>query len=132
MEVADPHRGVLDRPRPDAARVLAVVVHGRAPRALVAVGEVRAEGGQRLVARPDVVVDDVEVDSQALGMSSVHEAREGLRAAVGRVHGVRVEAVVSPAALAREGRDRHHLDRGDAELAEPGEPRDRGSERAPA
>src|SRR5439155_18083234 len=38
--------------------------------------------------------------------------------AVRRMDGVRVQPVVAPAALAREGRDRHQLDRGHAELAE--------------
>jgi hypothetical protein len=70
-----------------------------------------------------VVVDDVEHDAEAFAVGGVDQARETLRAAVQLVRGERVEAVVAPAALPRERRDGHQLDRGDAELAQPGEPR---------
>ena len=50
--------------------------------------------------------------------------------AVGVVRRRRVHAVVTPAALAREGRDRHQLDRGHPELARAPAGADRGVERA--
>jgi hypothetical protein len=76
-----------------------------------------------------VVVDDVEDHAEAGRVRRVDEAREPGRAAVGGMHGVRVEAVVAPAALAREGRDRHELDRCDTEPAQPAQPRDDSLER---
>ena len=63
-------------------------------------------------------------------MRGVDEPREPVRAAVGRVRRAGVDAVVAPAALAGERRDRHQLDRGDAELAQRREVRDRAVEGA--
>ncbi len=50
--------------------------------------------------------------------------------AVGRVRGEGVEPVVAPVAVAREGRDRHQLDRGHAELPQARQPVDRRLEGA--
>ena len=127
VEVAHPLLGVLDRPLAHAALR---VVDRVAPERLVAVGEVGAERAERLVPRADVVVDDVEDHAETCGVRGVDEAREPLRAAVRLVRGVRVEAVVPPATLAGERRDRHQLDRRDAELAQAGEPRDDAAERS--
>ena len=114
--VPHPQLRVLDRP---LAHARLRVVERVAPRRLAEpVGEVRPERAQRLVAGADVVVDDVEDDAEALAVRGVDEPRQTRRAAVGRVRRERVEAVVAPAALAREGRDGHQLDRGHAELAE--------------
>ena len=125
--VAHPQLGVLDRPL--AHRRLRVVDRV-APEGLVPVGEVGAEGAQGLVPRADVVVDDVEDDPEAFAVRGVDEARQALRPAVCRMWRPRVEPVVAPAALAREGRDRHQLDRGDAELAQLAQARDHPVERA--
>ena len=63
-------------------------------------------------------------------MGGVDEARERLGAAVGRLRRAQVDAVVAPAARARELGDRHQLDGGDAELGERRQVRDRAVERA--
>jgi len=85
---------------------------------------VKYERAQRLVPRADVVVDDVEDHAEPGGVRGVDEARELFRPAVRLVRGARVEPVVAPAACAGERRDRHELDRRDAELAETGETRE--------
>ena len=77
-----------------------------------------------------MVVDDVEDHGQAGGVGGVDEPLEPLRAAVGGLRGRHVDAVVAPAAAARELGHRHQLDRGDAELAQLGQVRDRRLERA--
>ncbi len=96
----------------------------------MAVGEVRAEGRDRLGAGADVVVDDVEDDGEPLAVCGVDEAREPVRSTVGRMRREVVEPVVAPVAVAREGRDRHDLDRRDPELAQRSQPRDDSVERA--
>src|SRR4029078_8438686 len=53
-----------------------------------------------------------------LGVGPVDEPREPLRAAVGRMDRVRVEAVVAQAALAWKRRHPHQLARGYPELAQ--------------
>ena len=63
-------------------------------------------------------------------MGGVDEPGEPLRAAVGAVRREDEDAVVAPAALAGERRDRHQLDRGDAELGQRGQPRGRRVERS--
>ena len=124
--VAHPELGVLDRPLAHAALG---VVERVAPEGVEAVGEVGPER-RELGAGPDVVVDDVEDDREAAGVRGVDEAREGVRAAVGAVRRRGQHAVVAPAAFAGERRDGHQLDRGDAELGERVEARDRRVERA--
>ena len=63
-------------------------------------------------------------------MRGVDEPRQAVGPAVGRTaRRVDVDAVVAPAARARELGDRHELDRGDAELGELAQVRDRAVER---
>ena len=128
LVLAHPELGVLDRPFAHAR--LAVVERLAPGRLAEAVGEVGAEAAERLVPRPDVVVDDVQEDAEARSVGRVHEAGELLRAAVRLVRRGRVEAVVAPAAPPGERRDGHQLDRGHPEVAQPGEPRDHAGERA--
>ena len=124
--VAHPKLRVLDRPLTNTSlRVIERV----APERLVPVGEVRAEGAQRFVARADVVVDDVEHNAKTLVVRCVDEACKPLRPAVGLVRRRRVQPVVAPAARAGKRRDRHHLDRGHAELRERAQVPDRRVER---
>ena len=126
VEVADPALGALQHPLAHAVGARVVEVDRLAPERLVLVGEVGAERLERLRAGgADVVVDDVEQDREALGVGGVDEPLEALRAAVGRVRGRQVDAVVAPAVRARELGDRHQLDRGDAELAQAAQVRDR-------
>ena len=120
--VADPELRVLDRPFASAG--LGVVERVAPGRPAEPVREVRPKVSERLAARSDVVVDDVEHDAEPFAVGRIHEPRQACRPAVGRVRRVGVEAVVSPAAVAGKGRHRHQLDRGDAELAQPSQPRD--------
>ncbi len=121
VEFADPHASVLDHVTAGALGARAVVVHGRPPGGRRAVGEVRAELGQIVAFRAEVVVDDVEEDRQAARVAGVDEAPETSRSAVGRLRRPQVYAVVAPVARARKLGDRHQLDRRHAELDEPGE-----------
>ena len=123
--VANPLLCVLDRP---LTHCPLAVVDRVPPERRVPVREVRPERAQRLVARADVVVDDVEQHRETLRVRGVDEARETFGTAVRAVRCVRVEPVIAPAALARERRDRHQLDRRDAERAQAVKPRDRRSE----
>jgi hypothetical protein len=89
----------------------------------VALGEERPVDLERLhAARADVVVDDVEDDAQTGAVGGVDEARQAVRAAIGRVGGREVDAVVAPPVVAGELGDRHELDVGDAQLGQRREP----------
>jgi len=83
----------------------------------MAVGEVRAECADRVRARADVVVDDVEHDAETFPVRRVDKTRKAAWAAVGGMGRRRIDAVVAPTALARERGNRHQLDRGHAKLA---------------
>ena len=105
VEVAHPALGGLQHPLADGLGVRVVVVDRVAPERRVAVGEVGAEGRERLVARrADVVVDDVEDDAQPAGVGGVDEPLEALRPAVAGLRGAEVDAVVAPAVHRRETR----------------------------
>src|SRR5439155_19429236 len=123
---------VLDEVAPDAGTVRAVEVEGASPWGLVAIREVRPELGKVVPFGPEMVVDDVEEDGEALRVAGVHEAAQPLRTAVGRLRRVEVNAVVAPVARAGELGDRHELHRGDPQLGRPREMRAHGFERARA
>jgi len=120
--VAEPSARVVDEERPHDLGTGVVEVDRRPPRRLVGLREVRREPGEVVAARPEVVVDDVEGDAEAAGVAGVDETGQARRPAVGVVHGVEADAVVAPAPVGGEGRDRHQLDDVDAEGEEVVEP----------
>ena len=73
-------------------------------------GEVRAELRQVVALWALVVVDDIQDHAQPAGMAGVDEGHETLRTAIGRVHRVLADAVVTPALRPGEVCDGHHLD----------------------
>jgi hypothetical protein len=77
-----------------------------------------------------VVIDDVEDDAEPVGVRLVDELRELSGPAVDGVRRVGVDPVVAPVAVAGEGRDRHQLDRRDAELFQVVQARHDAGERA--
>ena len=126
--------GALEHPLAHRVAVGVVVVDRLAPGRLVALGEVRAEGLERLRARrADVVVDDVE-DHAEPGARA--RRRRAARARAGRrrpsARRADVDAVVAPAAVAGELGDRHQLDRGDAQLGQRRQVRDRRPSNVPS
>ena len=130
VELTHPVARVLDEVAPDAGAVRAVEVEGAPPWGLVAIREVRPELGKVVPLGPEMVVDDVEEDGEALRVAGVHEAAQPLRTAVGRLRRIEVNAVVTPVARARELGDRHELQRGDPQVGQPREMRDDGFEGA--
>ena len=96
----------------------ALEVDGVAPRGAVAACEVRAELAGVVSDWPEVVVDDVENHGETAVMAGVDEAFERVGAAVVFGYGEQVDAVVAPAAIASERRNRHDFDVRDAKLVE--------------
>src|SRR5437879_2848693 len=76
-----------------------------------------------------MVVDDVQHHGEARLMGSIQQGAQPDGAAVGAVDASRVNAVVSPVASAGEFRNRHELDRSDAESPQRGQARDDRLER---
>ena len=104
-EVAHPALGALAHPLAHRVAVGVVVVDRLAPRRLVLGGEVRAEGLHRLGARgAEMVVDDVEDHRQPRAWAAATSSANAVGPAVGRLRGRDVDAVVAPAAGARETR----------------------------
>ena len=63
-----------------------------------------------------MVVDHVEHHSQPVLVAGIDEPFQSLRAAVGVLYGIRVDAVIPPVAAAGKLGHRHQLDGGDTEL----------------
>ena len=76
-----------------------------------------------------MVVDDVEDHRQAGFVGRFDQPLEALGRRR-RMGGAQVDAVVAPAASPRELGDRHHLDRGDSQLRQRRQVRDRAVERS--
>src|SRR5205085_11705759 len=64
VEVAQPRQGVVDDPSAYLGAAVVVEVDAGAPRGLVPGGEVRPEPRQVVPGRPEVVVDDVQADTE--------------------------------------------------------------------
>ncbi len=121
--VPQPGQGAVHQELADLVRTGGVQVHRGAPRRVVRVGEVRAERGQVVARRTEVVVDHVEHDAQAQLVRPVHEPLEGLRTPVRLVHRPEGDALVAPAVPAGERAERHQLHVGDAQIRQVLQPR---------
>ena len=124
VKVAEPHQRVVAEETADLVGASAFEVHGVAPRRAVQRGEVRGELAGVVSDWPEVVVDDIENDGETLGMTGVHKALECFGATVVFRYREERHAVVAPATVAGERRDRHDLDVGDSQLGEVAEARD--------
>ena len=125
--VAHPHQGVVDHVATD---LVLVEVDRGTPCVRLAVTKVRAEHGQVVAARTEMVVHDVLDHGETERMAGVDEALVRGRAAVALVDGVPEHAVVPPVPRPVEGVDRQHLHEVDAQFDEMGESPDRRVERA--
>ncbi len=78
--------------------------------------QVRAELGQVVARRAEVVEHRVDQHAEAAGVAGVDEADQCVGSAVGFVHRVPEHAVVAPAVGSAERVDRHQLDEVDTEV----------------
>ena len=126
---------VLPEPHGDVVEDVAahrglVEVDGGAPGVRAGLVQVRAEPGQVVPARPEVVVDDVLHHGDTARVAGVDEALVRGGTAVALVDGVPEHPVVAPVVGAVEPVDGQHLDEVDAELDEVVETADRRVERS--
>jgi hypothetical protein len=128
--LVEPVQRVAAQEAPHLVAAGPVDVDRRAPRGVVAVAHVRREPLEVVALGAEVVVDHVEHDRETPRVAGVDEPSQTVGPAVGRLRRPQVDAVVAPVAGAGELRDGHDLERGDAELDEVVEPRDRRVERA--
>lgn len=127
--VEPPERAPDEEP-PDLVRAGSVEVERPSPRRVVPIREVRTERVEVVPLRPEVVVHHVEHDGEAARVAGVHQTPEPVRSAVRALCRVGADAVIPPVARAGKLRDRHELDRRDAQVAQLVQLRDRGVERA--
>ena len=114
----EPVKRVVDEVFAHPAAALAAEVDGGAPGRLVLIGEeLRRVKAEVVPLRAKVVVDDIQEHHEARRVRGIDEALERLRTAVAAVGRIGKHPVVAPVALAAEVRERHKLDRADAELA---------------
>ena len=83
--------------------------------------ELRAESRQVRAFGAEMVVDDVDEDGDAESVRAIDERAQILGAAVRARWRKERRTVVTPVAATREIRQRHQLDRGDAQITEIGE-----------
>jgi len=114
--VAQPHQRIVDDEAAHRIAVRPVVVDGRAPVGLIAIGEIRSVPRQIISIRPQVVVDHIQQHADTPCMTSLHEGDELLRRAVGGKRRVQIDAVISPPLPARKRRHRHEFHVSDAEF----------------
>ncbi len=105
----EPVADILDHVFAHAGAVRAVVIDGVAPRGAVVVGKVGSQSPEIIAFRAEVVVDHIDDNRQTFTMAGVHQPLEARDATVGMLYGVRINAVVTPVALAGELGDRHQL-----------------------
>jgi hypothetical protein len=115
VELVEPPQRVVDDVPPHLARLRPVQVESRPPRS-VRGGEVRPELRQVVPRRPQMVVHHVQAHAQTATVARVDELLERVRPAVRLVHREPRHPVVTPAVLAVERVQRHHLDHVHAQL----------------
>src|SRR5262249_7845688 len=92
--------------------------------------EIRRKLRQVIPFRADVVVDDVENDSDAALVTCIHKLLQAARPAIGILYGKWINTVISPIARARELSKRHQLNRRDSNVGQFVEVRDDALERS--
>src|SRR5207249_10102498 len=127
--VANPHRRVVEHEGANFLAPVAVEVERLAPESAMALAEVGPVLRQEVAGRPEMVVDDVQDDSQPRLVASVDKALQAVWPSVRMMRRKEVDAVISPATAAGELGDRHHLDHVDAELDKMRQPFDCSVER---
>src|SRR5437868_11953836 len=117
MIFIDPVAGIGGEELAHRAAVGAVEVQRLAPLGLVARREVRGRELLEVIAvGPEVVVDDVENDTEAKTMGAVDKTPEVVGASIQARRRKQVDAVIAPAETARKVRQRHYLESGDAQV----------------
>ena len=112
----EPVERIVDEEVAHLPAVLAVEVDRLPPQGLVPVAEKgRRIGLQKVALGSEMVVHDVEENHQALPVRRLHEMFQIIRRAITRVGRERQYAVVAPVPSSRKTRNRHQLDRRDAE-----------------
>ena len=110
VEIAHPHAGVIDDELPHRVAVGTVVIDGFSPRRVIAIGEIRPKLGQVVSFRTEVVVNHVQNHRQAALMSGVDKPLERGGPAVTVLHGIGMDSVVAPIAIAGKLRNGHQFD----------------------
>ena len=88
------------------------------PHGLRARRQIRAELGEVVAGRTEVIEHRVDEHSQTPPVAGLDEPHQAVGAAVRFVHGVPQHTVVTPAVRAGERVDRHQFDEVDAEIDE--------------
>ena len=115
MELSDPVEGVFDEEPAHLVAVRAVEVQRRPPGGAVGIGKVGAEVRKVISFRSEVVVDDVQNNSQLLLVAGVDQPLQSDRPTIGALHGKGIDPVVTPVAMSRELGHRHQFHGGDAQ-----------------
>ena len=108
--VLQPHQGVVDEKLPDLVTSALVEVHGRAPRCVVLVRQVRAEAVCVVPHRTEVVVDHVQHDCKVAGMTGVDKALKAFRPTVGFEDGEEMDCSVSVSVEGSVATNEHSAD----------------------
>src|SRR6478752_5236383 len=126
MEVAQPHSGVVTKKPPHLPRARLLQIRGAPPRCLVSIREIWTELAGVIPARTKVVVDHIEQHGQAKPVRSIDEPLQSVRTAIGLVHSIKRNAVITPSVIAIERRNGHQFNMSDAEAPQVFEPRNYG------
>ena len=115
---------IAHRPAPRSG-----VIDRRAPWRVVPLGEeIGRDRVQIIPFRAEMVVHDIEQYRDAARVACIDQRFQFLRAAIARARRKPLHAVIAPIMPPGKFRDRHQFDRGDAELGEAVEMRDRAGE----
>src|SRR5215469_589870 len=107
MIIAKPHHGVVAEEAPHFIGERVIEVDRVSPRRLIAISMIGAVTLKEISARPKMVVNNVEYNAKARGVTRVNQALQAIRPAVGMMGRPQVDAVVAPSALAFKLCHRH-------------------------
>ena len=118
MEVAQPHSGVVAEKSAHLLRSSLFKIRGAAPRRLMSIRKIRTEFTGVIPARTEVVIYHIEQHGQAKPVRSIDEPLQCVRTAVGLVHSIERNTVITPSVIAIERCNGHQFNMSDAELSQ--------------
>ena len=126
VKFLEPVEGVVHDEIAHRRRARPVIIDRRAPGRVVPLGEeIGRDRVQVIPFRAEMVVDDIEEYRDAARMAFIDKRLQLFRPAIVRAGREPLDAVISPITAPRTFGDRHQFDRGNAELNEMIEMRDR-------
>src|ERR1700677_1014636 len=99
MKITKPHEGIITKEATHLTTVRIVKINAFTPGGGKFPGKIRREFGQIISRWPDMIINDVQDDSQAASVTGIHEFFKIIWRAQGMMRREQIHAIVAPAVI---------------------------------